>query len=242
MYELRIGDVPVGFHVHHKCENSGCVNPRHLVALSPEDHRAVHSTKDKTIKEQIYRGEWQKIQAAKAEAARLERERLERQWLERERQRLEVERQRLAEQESLRRTLKRKEQFDELFGTLRNGHKLQEQAAKSDEAWGPMRRAKLSGDLSRDHVQFFCDTYKGNDGDMISALLRSPMPNVIQLIALKIRDFCTWMLICAASVLIVIPFVIIVQIMFFRLDLWTAFLWAVGIVVLIQFVIDVRKA
>lgn len=78
MYELRNGDVPVGFHVHHKCENSACVNPRHLVALSPEDHRAVHSTKNNTIKEQIYRGEWQKIQAAKAEAARLERERYER--------------------------------------------------------------------------------------------------------------------------------------------------------------------
>lgn len=92
MYELRNGDVPVGFHVHHKCENSACVNPRHLVALSPEDHRAVHSTKDRTIKEQIYRGEWKKIQVAKAEAQRLERERLERQRIERERQRLERER------------------------------------------------------------------------------------------------------------------------------------------------------
>ena len=77
MYELRIGDVPAGFHVHHKCGNSACVNPRHLVALSAEAHRAVHATKDKALKERIYRGEWEQIQAARAEAARLERERLE---------------------------------------------------------------------------------------------------------------------------------------------------------------------
>src|SRR5262249_29836322 len=73
MYELRVGDAPPRFHVHHKCENSACVSPRHLVALSPEDHRAVHATKDKAIQEQIYRGESQKIQGTKAEErARLE--------------------------------------------------------------------------------------------------------------------------------------------------------------------------
>lgn len=85
MYELRIGDVPAGFHIYHKCENSACVNPRHLVAFSPEDHRAVHATKNNAIKQQIYRGEWAEIQAAKAEAERLERERAEEQRRERER-------------------------------------------------------------------------------------------------------------------------------------------------------------
>jgi HNH endonuclease len=45
MYELRVGDVPPDFHVHHKCENSACVNPRHLVALWPEAHRAVQTKK-----------------------------------------------------------------------------------------------------------------------------------------------------------------------------------------------------
>jgi hypothetical protein len=144
MYELRVNYVPDGFHVHHKCENSGCVNPRHLVALSLEDHRAVHATKNKATKEQIYRGEWQKIQAAKAEAERLERERLERQRIQREEKRIQAERQRLEEQESFRRTEQRKKQFDELFGTLRNGYKLKEQAAKSDEAWGLRKTAFFS--------------------------------------------------------------------------------------------------
>jgi hypothetical protein len=102
MYELRIGDVPSGFHIHHKCENSACVNPRHLIALSPEDHRAVHATKDGAIKEQIYRGECAKIQAAKAEAERLEREEWERQRLEYERGRQEFLRQ--AQQEEQPRT------------------------------------------------------------------------------------------------------------------------------------------
>jgi len=104
MYQLRNGDVPVGFHVHHKCENSACINPRHLVVLSPEAHRAVHATKDKTLKERIYRGEWERIQAEKAKAERLAIERLERE--KREQERLAEERrreqERLAEEERKR--------------------------------------------------------------------------------------------------------------------------------------------
>jgi hypothetical protein len=93
MYELRIRKVPDGFHVHHKCSNSACVNPRHLVALSPEAHRAVHATKDIVLKERIYRGEWEQIQAAEAKAALLAREKAEKDRLEREgrRQQQQVE-------------------------------------------------------------------------------------------------------------------------------------------------------
>jgi hypothetical protein len=104
MYRIRFNGIPTGFDVHHKCANSACVNPRHLVALSPEAHRAVHATKSHALKERIYRGEWERIQAEKVEAARLAKERLEKLWRERERQREEQrrERERLAEQERQR--------------------------------------------------------------------------------------------------------------------------------------------
>jgi hypothetical protein len=89
MHRLRVGDVPDRFHVHHKCENSACVNPRHLVALSPESHRAIHATKDKMLKERIYRGEWERIQAEKVEAERLEIEQLEQERLDQQRAELQ---------------------------------------------------------------------------------------------------------------------------------------------------------
>jgi hypothetical protein len=52
MYELRKGNIPPGLHIHHRCFNSQCLNPRHLIALSPEAHRAVHSNPDRA--EHIY--------------------------------------------------------------------------------------------------------------------------------------------------------------------------------------------
>jgi hypothetical protein len=52
MYELRKGNIPPGSHIHHKCFNSQCLNPRHLIALSPQAHRAVHSNPERA--EYIY--------------------------------------------------------------------------------------------------------------------------------------------------------------------------------------------
>ena len=42
-YEQAYGEIPAGFHVHHSCGNRACVRPEHLIALSPEEHRARHS-------------------------------------------------------------------------------------------------------------------------------------------------------------------------------------------------------
>jgi len=41
-YETLVGPIPEGHHLHHTCEHPGCVNPEHLVPLSPEDHAAAH--------------------------------------------------------------------------------------------------------------------------------------------------------------------------------------------------------
>ena len=37
-YELAIGVIPLGQHVHHKCQHKLCCNPEHLQSLTPEEH------------------------------------------------------------------------------------------------------------------------------------------------------------------------------------------------------------
>jgi len=39
---LRGTAIPAGYHVHHACRNTRCVNPDHLEILAPVEHRARH--------------------------------------------------------------------------------------------------------------------------------------------------------------------------------------------------------
>ena len=41
-YRIYVGPIPYGYDVHHTCENSKCVNSKHLVALPAEIHQQVH--------------------------------------------------------------------------------------------------------------------------------------------------------------------------------------------------------
>lgn len=38
-YEAIRGEIPAGFEIDHLCENEPCVNPDHLEAVTPEEHR-----------------------------------------------------------------------------------------------------------------------------------------------------------------------------------------------------------
>lgn len=42
VYETKVGPIPPGRQIHHTCGNKRCINPAHLVALSPGEHRTVH--------------------------------------------------------------------------------------------------------------------------------------------------------------------------------------------------------
>lgn len=43
VYEAIHGPISNGDHVHHECENKGCINPAHLTRLSPSDHARHHN-------------------------------------------------------------------------------------------------------------------------------------------------------------------------------------------------------
>ncbi|HYT43449.1 MAG TPA: HNH endonuclease signature motif containing protein, partial [Methylomirabilota bacterium] len=44
IWELEVGDIPEGWHIHHICKNKLCVNIEHLQPLSPRDHMLIENT------------------------------------------------------------------------------------------------------------------------------------------------------------------------------------------------------
>lgn len=42
-YETLVGPIETDLHLHHTCENPGCVNPEHLVPLTPAEHNQEHA-------------------------------------------------------------------------------------------------------------------------------------------------------------------------------------------------------
>jgi hypothetical protein len=67
----------------------------------------VHATRDKALRERIYQGQWEQIQAAEAEAARLGQERYERQQREQRREQRRIEAKREEEERQRQRELRR---------------------------------------------------------------------------------------------------------------------------------------
>jgi hypothetical protein len=41
IYEIKFGEIPQGFHVHHKCKNKKCINIEHLDCVSAAVHAGI---------------------------------------------------------------------------------------------------------------------------------------------------------------------------------------------------------
>lgn len=42
-YEILVEPVDADLHLHHECLNPGCVNPKHLLPLTPKEHAQRHA-------------------------------------------------------------------------------------------------------------------------------------------------------------------------------------------------------
>jgi hypothetical protein len=42
VYQQEVGPIPPGNHVHHTCGNGWCIEPSHLEAVTPTQHRDAH--------------------------------------------------------------------------------------------------------------------------------------------------------------------------------------------------------
>lgn len=60
-YEAAYGPVPEGYHVHHRCENPGCVNPEHLEPKTHSAHLTLHKQADSALS-------WDDVRAIRAQA------------------------------------------------------------------------------------------------------------------------------------------------------------------------------
>lgn len=43
VYEVLVGPIPDGHHLHHTCQTPGCCNPAHLMPLTPGEHQRLHA-------------------------------------------------------------------------------------------------------------------------------------------------------------------------------------------------------
>lgn len=44
-YQQLRGDIPEGMHIHHECRNASCVNPDHMMLITPSEHARLHFKK-----------------------------------------------------------------------------------------------------------------------------------------------------------------------------------------------------
>jgi hypothetical protein len=42
MYDLLVGEIPYGYHIHHRCHYKPCWHPLHLEPVTPKEHCARH--------------------------------------------------------------------------------------------------------------------------------------------------------------------------------------------------------
>lgn len=43
VYEVLVGPIPDGHHLHHLCHNRSCCRPAHLQPVTPAEHRRIHT-------------------------------------------------------------------------------------------------------------------------------------------------------------------------------------------------------